>query len=73
MAVIPLPKNFELKAELIRTFGTQERAAIKMKIDETKLSKIIRRVRKPHDGDLEKFKKYLGAETVARCFPETRR
>ena len=46
-------ENFELKAELVRRYGTQSRAARELGLSETRLSRIIRGYREPAGRERE--------------------
>ncbi len=54
--------NIELKIALIRRFGSQVRAAKPLKIEETKLSRLVQGHREPTQKERIRLKKVLGAD-----------
>ncbi len=58
--------NLELKAELIRRFGSQIEAAIQMGIRENRLSYIVRGHTVPTKREREALELALGSATVQR-------
>ena len=56
--------NIELKIALIRRFGSQIRAAKPLRIDESKLSRIVQGHREPTPEERERLREVLGVD----CF-----
>lgn len=52
--------DFEIKATIVRKFGTQAQAALAMEIDESKLSRILRGYREPSERELAILRRVLG-------------
>lgn len=52
-------KNLKLRGRIIEHFGTQEDFAIQSKIGESIISKIVRRKRKPTEGQMKIISKML--------------
>jgi hypothetical protein len=64
-----MSRNRSLKHALRAKFDKQADAAMKMKIDCSKLSSIIGGYRQPTDRELREFKKVLGERNFRRAFP----
>ena len=58
--------NMDLKIALIRNFGSQIVASRRLKIQESKLSYIVRGHSEPNDREREILKKALGADFFSR-------
>jgi hypothetical protein len=56
--------NLELKIALIRKYGSQIRAAKPLRIEESKLSRIVQGHREPTPEERERLRKALGVD----CF-----
>ena len=54
--------NIELKIALIRHFGSQVRAAKPLKIEETKLSRLVQGPREPTPKERMRLKRVLGED-----------
>ena len=57
--------NIELKIALIRRFGSQIRAAKPLRIDESKLSRIVQGHRDPTPDERERLRTVLGVDCFA--------
>lgn len=57
--------NIELKIALIRRFGSQIRAAKPLRIEESKLSRIVQGHREPNSQERERLRKALGMDYFA--------
>ena len=52
--------NRELKAEIVRQFGSQANLAASIGIDESRLSRIVNGRRAPSDAELQRLEKLFG-------------
>jgi plasmid maintenance system antidote protein VapI len=57
--------NLELRIALIRRFGSQIRAAKPLKIDESRLSRIVNGHRDPTEEERQRLTSALGADYFA--------
>ena len=62
--------NLELKAELIRRFGSQIEAAVQMGIRENRLSYIVRGHVQPSKQEREALEAAIGRATVRRLLKQ---
>ncbi len=54
-----------LKSAIVRTFGTQTQGSVAMRIEESRLSRIVRGYRKPSEEELATFRRVLGDEATS--------
>ena len=54
-----------LKSAIVRVFETQSQGAVAMKIEESRLSRIVRGYRKPSASELATFRRVLGDEAIS--------
>jgi len=57
--------DFKFKGAIVREFGSQSEGAVAMRIEESRLSRIVRGYREPSDGELATFRRILGASAVS--------
>lgn len=60
--------NYQLKAELIRRFGSQQRCARALRMRASRLSNLVRGWEKPNAKERKKFTRVLGTELVSQLF-----